>query len=351
MFSPFFLSSQRLRRALRMSRHGAGLFLGLLALLHFAGVATASTVASAAQLTPRNFTSTVSSTNAVQTLTVSFTLANTGAAAATSVRMTRLKLLNSAGTQPAGALVSPVSLPSAVGDIATGGAETLSVQFSGVTPGQKTRFSIAFSSAASPATSTGFYLTIPTAAVTPIALTATPGNGSVTLTFNAQPNISYYNVYETTTTNAPLASYTYIGYTSSTTYTQSNLANGTTYYYYVVPVNNGGTGAASNVASVLVSLPAPTNLTATAGDGQITLNWTASTGLGVQYYEVYQTTTAGAALSTYKYIGYTSSTTYTQSNLANGTTAYYYFKPTTMAGYRVPPTLPPPRSACLRRQT
>ena len=88
------------------------------------------------------------------------------------------------------------------------------------------------------------------------------------------------------------------------------------------PDNNGGNSANSNTASAQVSLPAPTNLTATPGNGSVTLSFTASKGLGIQYYNVYETTTANAPLSSFTYVGYTTGTTFTQYNLSSATTYY-----------------------------
>ena len=57
----------------------------------------------------------------------------------------------------------------------------------------------------------------------------------------------------------------------------NRLVNGSTYYFRVTAVNRVGEGQRSNeVKAVPVGVPgAPTGLTAAAGDGQVTLLWTA----------------------------------------------------------------------------
>ena len=60
----------------------------------------------------------------------------------------------------------------------------------------------------------------------------------------------------------------------TTTYTIADLANGTTYTLAVRAVNATGDGTASIVSATPASTPAaPTNLSATPGDGQVELTW------------------------------------------------------------------------------
>ena len=69
---------------------------------------------------------------------------------------------------------------------------------------------------------------------------------------------------------------------------------------------------------------APTNLTATAGNKQVSLNWVASTG--ATSYNVYTSTTSGGP---FKKVGTATTTDYTVTGLTNGTPYYfpisYYF--------------------------
>jgi hypothetical protein len=65
---------------------------------------------------------------------------------------------------------------------------------------------------------------------------------------------------------------------------------------------------------------APTNLTATAGNAKVSLNWTGSAG--ATSYDVYRSTTSGGYTTLPLAIGITA-TSYTDSSLSNGTTYYY----------------------------
>ena len=66
------------------------------------------------------------------------------------------------------------------------------------------------------------------------------------------------------------------------------------------------------------TLAAPTGLTATAGDAQVPLSWTASTGAAS--YNVKRATVSGGPYTTIKSV---TTTSYTDSTAANGTTYYY----------------------------
>ena len=86
-------------------------------------------------------------------------------------------------------------------------------------------------------------------------LTATAGNSQVTLNWSAYPGATSYNVARATTSGGACPSgCNYInssnsGPTTTTTYTDSNLANGTTYYYQVNANYSGGISGLSNQAS------------------------------------------------------------------------------------------------------
>jgi hypothetical protein len=79
----------------------------------------------------------------------------------------------------------------------------------------------------------------------------------------------------------------------------------------VVGSGSGGSGSAP---------AAPTGLSASAGNSQVSLTWTASSG--ATSYNVYRGTTAGGESTTAIATGLTG-TTYTNTGLTNGTTYYY----------------------------
>ena len=134
----------------------------------------------------------------------------------------------------------------------------------------------------------------------PTGLTATPGNAQVTLSWAAPASdggspVSRYNVFEGTT--ADLSSSAPVTNVTGTAVTLPGLINGTTYYFRVTAVNRAGEGQPSNeVQAVPVTVPgAPTGLTVTAGNAQVTLSWTAPASDGgsqVTGYDLYVGTTA-----------------------------------------------------------
>jgi Fibronectin type III domain len=137
----------------------------------------------------------------------------------------------------------------------------------------------------------------------PAGLTATGGDGQVSLTWKAPASdggarITGYHVYQETTqaiTGKPVAS------PGGTSVTVKNLANGTTYYFKVTAVNKAGEGPASGAVSATtaaaVTKPGtPAGLTATAGNGRVILSWTApgsDGGAGISGYLIYQGTSPG----------------------------------------------------------
>ena len=109
----------------------------------------------------------------------------------------------------------------------------------------------------------------------PANLVATAGNARVSLTWNASTGATSYNIYDSTTSGS---TYTKIGTAANVNYTVTGLTNGTKYYFVVTAVNSFGESGYSNQANAtpnaaITPPPAPTNLTASAGDTEIILNW------------------------------------------------------------------------------
>jgi len=152
----------------------------------------------------------------------------------------------------------------------------------------------------------------------PTGLTATPGNQQVGLTWNASAGATSYNVKRGTASGGP---YTTVSSPTTTNYTDTGLNNGTPYYYVVTAVNASGESGNSNQATATPLAPpaAPTNLTATAGNQQVSLSWTASTGT-VTSYHVKRSSTSGSG---YTQIAAPTGTSYTDTTVTNGTTYYY----------------------------
>jgi hypothetical protein len=100
----------------------------------------------------------------------------------------------------------------------------------------------------------------------------------------------------------------------STLYTYPGLIDGVRFYSRALSDNE--------VAVLAAGCPTPTGLAAAAGANQVTLNWTAPTGVDPGY--TYQVKRAGVAGGPYTSLGApVSGTTFTDSGLMAGTTYYY----------------------------
>jgi fibronectin type 3 domain-containing protein len=160
----------------------------------------------------------------------------------------------------------------------------------------------------------------------PANLTVTPGNGSATLNWTGSTSGSptSYSIYRGTISDGEAV--TPVGTVSGTTTTfpDTGLTNGKTYFYNIAANNSVGVSPDSNEVSVTPAATAtapaaPAGLAATAGNGSVGLTWTASTG--ATSYSIYRGTASGAEGATP--VGTTTSTSFTDTGLTNGT-AYFY---------------------------
>jgi hypothetical protein len=76
----------------------------------------------------------------------------------------------------------------------------------------------------------------------PTGLTAASGNAQIALSWTTSLTATSYNVLRSTTSGGP---YTTVGTSTTTSFTNTGLTNGTIYYYVVAAVNAAGTGADS----------------------------------------------------------------------------------------------------------
>jgi fibronectin type 3 domain-containing protein len=154
----------------------------------------------------------------------------------------------------------------------------------------------------------------------PTALMATAGNAQVSLSWSASATATSYNVKRSTTSGGP---YTKISSPSTTNFIDTGLANGITYFYVVSAVNSTGESANSTQTSATPAAPTqppatPSGLTATAGNAQIALTWTATSGAAS--YHVKRSTTTGGP---YTQIAAPTAASFTDTGLTNGTTYFY----------------------------
>ena len=107
---------------------------------------------------------------------------------------------------------------------------------------------------------------------------------------------------------------------NSTSYTDSAVANGTTYFYVVSATNSVGEGARSNELSARVDTSAPSTPGApkvlVAGTSQLALDWSPATdNVGVTGYRVYRNGSLIATVAETEYLdsGLAAATAYTYS--------------------------------------
>ncbi|MCZ8515513.1 S-layer homology domain-containing protein [Paenibacillus filicis] len=159
---------------------------------------------------------------------------------------------------------------------------------------------------------------------------ATSPSLSITATVNDGGTLSY----QWYATNSNIEGTAVSGATNAS-YAAPTTVVGTTYYYVVViNTNNGRTAIArSNVVAVTVNPAtpsAPTALSATAGNGQVTLTWSGVSGAVT--YSVYEGMASGSYGSTPVATVTGSTYSYQATGLTNGTTYYFVVKASNAGG-------------------
>jgi len=153
----------------------------------------------------------------------------------------------------------------------------------------------------------------------PTGVNTDPGNGQVTISWSSVTGATSYNLYWSLTSGVNKTNGTKIPNVTSP-YVHSGLTNGTTYYYVVTAVNSYGESGESAQQSAIpgTAPPPPTGVTATPGNGQVTISW--SSAAGATSYNLYWSLTLGVnktngtkipnVTSPYVHLGLTSGTTY-----------------------------------------
>ena len=170
---------------------------------------------------------------------------------------------------------------------------------------------------------------------TPTGLIASGGNQQVNLSWTGSAGATSYNVYRSSTSNGQASTPLRTGITS-TTFVDSGLTNGAALYYRVTAVNSAGESARSNEASAIPSAasppPPPGGVSATPGDRQSNIRWSASTG--ATSYNLYRGLSSGGQGPTPYRAGLTT-TSFTDTGLTNGTTYFYRLAAVNAAGESV----------------
>lgn len=143
---------------------------------------------------------------------------------------------------------------------------------------------------------------------------------SVTLTWKALSGVTGYQIYRKDSANG---TYKYVGSTTSTKYINKGLTAGKTYYYIVRGYKKSGTTTVTGINSdILTTTTTPGQVKGLKVDknstNYITLKWNKLNG-ATGYY-IYR---KDASNGSFKFIGGTTKTSYTNKSLTSGKNYYY----------------------------
>jgi len=163
--------------------------------------------------------------------------------------------------------------------------------------------------------------------VEPTGLVATAGDEEIGLDWNdnSEGDLGGYNVYRSLTSGG---SYSKINgsLVTSSNYTDTGLTNDITYYYVVTAVDLGSNESAYSIedSATPVNAPpaAPTGLTATPGDLQVSLDWNNNTEPDLAGYNVYRGEDTGGPYDQVN-VSLVATNSYTDTGLTGDVTYYY----------------------------
>jgi titin len=194
-----------------------------------------------------------------------------------------------------------------------------------------------------------------TAPSAPLSPKATPGNGSVKLTWAPPANNGGATVIKYTVQRfVPGTGWKTIATPTGLSYTAGGLTNGTKYSFRVAAHNPAGIGAFSTVVSATPrkAPSAPTVTTVWPGNGSMTLKWQAPSGNGaaVDYYQVQRSET----LASWTTFPAQKPAEFIDTNVTNGVSYFYKVRAHNEAGWGpfstivvgVPRTVPSAPASC-----
>jgi alpha-tubulin suppressor-like RCC1 family protein len=164
----------------------------------------------------------------------------------------------------------------------------------------------------------------------PANVSASAGDMSVSLSWDAITGATSYNIYYGTSSGVTTSTGAKIDGGSASSYTVTGLTNSTPYYFIVTAVNAGGESAASAQVGGTPHVPTPTGFVATAGNKQVSLSWDAVTG--ATSYNIYYGASSEVTTSTGASISGVTTTSYTVTGLSNYTQYYFIVTAVTSGG-------------------
>ena len=153
----------------------------------------------------------------------------------------------------------------------------------------------------------------------PSRLEAAPGDGEVSLGWDAATDAKTYNVYRDTESGVDASGSPLDEGIGETIYTDETAENGTEYFYVVTGVADEE-GDPSREAEG-APFTSPSGLEGTSGDSRVELSWDAAAG--AETYNVYRDTESGVDASGSPLAEGVAETAFTDESGENGTTYYY----------------------------
>ncbi|MGJ8726405.1 MAG: fibronectin type III domain-containing protein [Roseibacillus sp.] len=165
---------------------------------------------------------------------------------------------------------------------------------------------------------------VPAGITPPTGLAATTDGSKVDLNWDddLSGTLDFYTVYRSLTSGSGYAQIATSLATSD--YSDTTVSTGITYYYVVTATDNVGPTESGNSAEVSIAalIQPPANLTATQGDGVVTLDWDDDASGILDFYSVYRSEISGSFVDPPIATGLASSD-YSDTGVTNGVTYYY----------------------------
>ncbi|MCC8182242.1 MAG: Ig-like domain-containing protein [Clostridiales bacterium] len=164
---------------------------------------------------------------------------------------------------------------------------------------------------------------------TPVLASADNATSGITVKWNAVSGADSYRVYRKVSGSG----WSQIGTSTSTSYTDTTAASGTTYIYTVRAVSGSALSGYDSTGITCIRLSTPSLTSATATSSGITVKWGAVTG--AKGYRVYRKV-SGSGWSRIANISSGSTVSYTDTTGTAGTTYYYTVRAvngSTLSGY------------------
>lgn len=156
----------------------------------------------------------------------------------------------------------------------------------------------------------------------PTGVKATPGESSVTLTWQGVKGASHYSVYWSAVAEPEPSDLVEVSGVIGTTWVHPRPGRGVAFYYVVVAKDSTRSSEPSGVVSTRVEkLKAPAHVLATEGVGEITLSWDRVPG--ATGYLVRWTDKAGAYLKDLNEVRVGDQTSWTHRDVVRNTLLYY----------------------------